>query len=64
VILIAIQSCHRLPELKQGQRETWLAEWTQLADIRYFVGRWEPPMRFAPEKFVVPAAAIGLRPGA
>jgi hypothetical protein len=37
-MLIAIQACHRLPDLKTAQRETWLQD---CPEYRLFVGRWE-----------------------
>ena len=37
-VLVAIQGCHRLEELKRAQRETWLRD---CPDYRIFVGRYE-----------------------
>lgn len=37
--LIAIHACHKYADLRQAQRETWVAKWGHLVDIRWFVGR-------------------------
>lgn len=41
-VLIAVQACHRLQELKDAQRDTWMREAPAEVDVRMFVGRWEP----------------------
>lgn len=37
-ILVAIQACHRLNELKLAQRETWMVDPPAGVDVRIFVG--------------------------
>ena len=37
--LIAIHACHKYSDLRQAVRETWVAKWGHLIDIKFFVGQ-------------------------
>lgn len=51
-VLIGLQACHRLNQLKDAQRETWM--YGCPVEHKFFMGRWEPP----PTPYNVPGARM------